>query len=136
MSACILCGCRLEVLNNSGTCRECRLLVANLLGLAIEERWRDYPDGVHVVSDRGRIARLLNVEGAHRYPRVSIAGQKRYVHHLVAEAWHGPRPDGQWALHTDDDPERPHADNLSWGTPKQNAADAKRNRINRSENTT
>jgi hypothetical protein len=41
---------------------ECRLVVRDLLGRPIEERWRDHADGEHVVSDRGRLARLLNVE--------------------------------------------------------------------------
>jgi hypothetical protein len=49
---------------------ECRLVVRNLLGRPIEEHWRDHPDGEHVVSDRGRMARLLNVDRAHRYPRI------------------------------------------------------------------
>jgi hypothetical protein len=133
MSACILCTGQLDLLNVSGVCRECQVLVHNLLGVEIPERWRDHPDGEHIVSDRGRIARLLNVDRSHRYPRVCIAGTKVYVHHLVTEMFHGPRPDGLLALHGDDDPQRPHADNLSWGTPKQNAADAKRNRINRED---
>jgi len=125
---CILCTGPLEVINNSGICAECRLLIHNLLDVRIEERWRDHPDGEHVVSERGRVARLLNVDHAHRYPRVSIGDEKRYVHHLVGEAWYGPRPDGCLALHGDDNPDNPSADNLSWGTPKQNAADRLRNR--------
>ena len=49
---------------------------------------------------------------------------RRYVHRLVCIAWHGEPPKGTWALHrngvkTDNRPE-----NLYWGTPMQNCADA------------
>jgi hypothetical protein len=89
---CELCRADLSPTNGGTICAECSLVVHNLFGRAVEERWRDHPDGQHVVSDRGRIARLLNVDRAHRYPRVSIAGAKVYVHAPVAAAWHGPRP--------------------------------------------
>jgi hypothetical protein len=52
----------------------------------------------------------------------------KYLHQLVAESWHGPRPDGAQALHWDDDPDNPHPDNIRWGTPLENAADRRRNR--------
>lgn len=123
---CELCGCQLSPTNASGWCAECTLLVVNRLDVAVEERWRDL-DGL-VVSERGRVARLLPVDSSHRYPRVSVAGQKRYVHQLVAEAWHGPRPDGALALHHDDDPDNPDARNLRWGSHADNAEDARRNR--------
>ncbi|OBF33264.1 hypothetical protein A5724_19540 [Mycobacterium sp. ACS1612] len=124
---CELCDTPLKVENYSGWCRECSLIVSQRLRLVVEERWRTLPDGEHVVSERGRVARLLNVDRSHRYPRVSIGGRKRYVHQLVAEAWHGPRPDGAQALHWDDDPDNPNAANIRWGTPAENAADVKRN---------
>jgi hypothetical protein len=54
---------------------------------------------------------------------------------MVAEVWHGPRPEGLLALHADDVPDHNHAQNLSWGTAKQNSADAKRDRTNREGNT-
>jgi hypothetical protein len=113
--------------NLGDVCAECRLIVANLFRERIEEKWRDLGDGEHVVSERGRVARLLNVDRSHRYPRVSIGGEKKYLHAL-GEAWHGPRPDGLLALHYDDDPDNPSAENIRWGTPAENAADAKRNR--------
>lgn len=125
---CELCGCELLPANASGWCAECSLLVSARLRVTVEERWREHPDGEHVVSERGRVARLLKVDRSHRYPRVSIGGEKRYLHVLVAEAWHGPRPDGLLALHADDVPENCTAENLAWGTPAENAADARRNR--------
>lgn len=96
---------------------ECSLMVSARLRVVVEERWRDLRDGKHVVSERGRVARLLNVDRSHRYPRVSIGGEKKYLHALVAEAWYGPRPDGAQALHWDDDPDNPNADNIRWGSP-------------------
>jgi hypothetical protein len=128
---CELCTRPVAPSNASHICAECTLIVRNRLGVAIPERWRDHPDGEHIVSERGRIARLLNVDRAHRYPRVAVAGQKRYVHAMVAEAWHGARPEGALVLHHDDDPDHPHADNLRYGTHADNAADARRNKTTR-----
>jgi hypothetical protein len=113
--------------NLGDVCAECRLIVANLFRERVEEKWRDLGDGKHVVSEHGRIARLLKVDRSLRYPRVSIGGKKVYLHVVVATAWHGPRPEEKLALHWDDDPDNPRASNLRWGTPTENAADAKRN---------
>jgi hypothetical protein len=125
---CILCAAWLDVTSAAETCRECAAIIESLTRRVLEERWRDHPDGVHVVSERGRVARLLKVDRAHRYPRVSIPGAKVYVHHLVAAAWHGPRPDGALVLHHDDDPLNPTAINLRYGDHAENAADRIRNR--------
>ena len=48
---------------------------------------------------------------------------KKLVHNLVCEAFHGPRPDGMFALHKDDDPINASEDNLYWGTSKENGHD-------------
>ncbi len=49
------------------------------------------------------------------------------VHRLVAEAFL-PKPEGKyWVLHYDDNPHNNHVDNLRWGTPLENAEDARRN---------
>ena len=124
---CELCGCALLPANSTGWCRECELIVSARLRVVVEERSRDLGDEEHVVSERGRVARLLNLDRSHRYPRVSIGGRKRYIHALVAEAWHGPRPDGLLALHADDDPDNPSAENIRWGSHAENYADARRN---------
>lgn len=43
------------------------------------------------------------------------------VHRLVCEAFHGPAPDGkQIVLHLDENGENNRADNLKWGTQKEN----------------
>ena len=53
--------------------------------------------------------------------------QKFPVHILVLTVFVGPRPEGMWGLHRDDDKTNNHLSNLYWGTPKQNAADRYRN---------
>jgi hypothetical protein len=56
-----LCTRPLQPTNVGSVCAECRLVVRNGLGVAIEECWRDHPDGEHVVSDRGCITRVTGV---------------------------------------------------------------------------
>jgi hypothetical protein len=51
---------------------------------------------------------------------------KCYVHHLVLEAFVGPRGDGEEARHLDGHRDNAALSNLSWGTAKENTAD-KRN---------
>lgn len=48
---------------------------------------------------------------------------KRLVHHLVAAAFLGPRPEGQYVRHLDGDKNNNSVSNLSYGTPAENAAD-------------
>jgi hypothetical protein len=130
MNRCILCSGSLDPCNVSGICLECRVIIRNLLDVTIEERWKDAAidvDGV-IVSDRGRVARLLNVNTSHAYPRVSVGGRRFYLHSLVCGAFKGPRPAGALVLHRDDDPDNPNADNLRYGDHLANAQDRKRNR--------
>jgi hypothetical protein len=51
----------------------------------------------------------------------------RLVHILVLEAFVGPRPDGAYGLHWDDDPSNNRVENLRWGTPSENMYDKVRN---------
>jgi hypothetical protein len=51
----------------------------------------------------------------------------RLVHHLVLEAFVGPRPDGQVGCHFDDDPRNNRVENLRWDTSSANALDRVRN---------
>jgi hypothetical protein len=129
---CILCAeHELEPWNGSEVCQECRLLVADLLAVAIPERWAavDVPgtDGSLLVSDQGRVARLLPIDRSGKYPRVSLLCRKFYVHALVAAGFHGPRPRGALVLHGDDDPSHFTPENLRYGDHKANAQDRKRN---------
>lgn len=45
------------------------------------------------------------------------------IQHLVLEAFIGPRPPGTEALHRNGDKSNNSLDNLSWDTPRENAAD-------------
>lgn len=78
--------------------------------------------------DLRELARDINDDG---YPcvRVVINGRRRRVpvHKLVAQQFHGPQPaPGYEVRHLDGDKLNPHADNLAWGTRKQNADDRER----------
>lgn len=50
-----------------------------------------------------------------------------YLHHVVAELAHGPRPDGMSVLHRDDVKANNDPSNLYYGTESRNAADRFRN---------
>lgn len=78
---------------------------------------------------RGRV-RKLAVNGTP--PRVTLTlwrdgGQKtRLVHHLVLEAFVGPRPEGTEGCHFDGDATNNQIDNLRWDTHLANEADKAR----------
>jgi hypothetical protein len=135
MTLCLLCEHReLDPWNGSQVCQECRLIVGGLLAVELPERWATIDvagtNGV-LVSDHGRVARLLVIDTSSRYPRVSILSRKHYVHALVAAGFHGPRPPGALVLHGDDDPTNPSAANLRYGDAIANARDRERNRRRR-----
>jgi hypothetical protein len=76
--------------------------------------------------------RRLKCRISRRYLCVGIRGPdgvKRVhtVHSLVLEAFVGPRPDGLWALHRDDNRADNTLPNLYWGTPSDNAIDRREN---------
>jgi hypothetical protein len=75
----------------------------------------------------GKLIKPSPSGGAGRY-RVSLGkGAKVYVHHIVLEAFVGPRPPGKQGLHWDDDPDNNTVGNLYWGTPSENGLDCTRN---------
>lgn len=51
----------------------------------------------------------------------------RRVHNLILEAFVGPRPEGAFGLHADDDPDHNTLANLRWGTRSENTLDMVRN---------
>ena len=61
------------------------------------------------------------------YLKVGIHPHQYYVHHLVALAFIGPRPDGTYVLHRDDDRTNNRLDNIYYGTPADNAVDRVKN---------
>lgn len=73
---------------------------------------------------RGQLLRLGN-SGGH----LNVAFRKdgraksRYVHHVVLEAFVGPRPEGYLACHNDGNPLNNSVENLRWDTPANNLLD-------------
>jgi hypothetical protein len=66
--------------------------------------------------------------GASMHRSVTIHGMvRRYVHHLVLEAFVGPRPKGMECCHWDDDATNNRLSNLRWGTRLDNMQDRIRN---------
>lgn len=110
--------------------------------------WRSIQgfEGRYEVSDDGRI-KVLGGPGRGRLNRDRILklgrnkngyfqallypGDGSYVarrlHHLVLEAFVGPRPLGMHGLHDDDDPSNNVVSNLRWGTRSENSVDMIRN---------
>jgi len=64
------------------------------------------------------------------YPTVCFSLDNRTinkcVHHLVLEAFVGPRQGGQECRHLDGDSHNNHAENLAWGTQRENMEDRAR----------
>jgi hypothetical protein len=88
--------------------------------------------GVGECKIKGRVRSISWSSGDRLYAVVTLVGDNDlpktiFVHVLVCMTFHGPRPAGMWALHRDDNVKNNTPDNLYWGTPKQNYADAKRN---------
>lgn len=84
--------------------------------LTEDERYWVSDNGA-VKGARGRVLKQHPVMG---YLAVSIAGKTRKVHHLVAEAFIGPRPEGKVVSHLDGDVTNNGVENLSYVTPSEN----------------
>lgn len=100
------------------------------------EQWRPVVsfEGFYEVSSLGRVwswhgrGRYLSLRRSGAYKNVSLQRQGErpvtaYIHRLVAEAFHGPCPEGQVVRHEDGNAENNSADNLEYGTPKANVGD-------------
>lgn len=101
--------------------------------------WRPVPGASrYLVSDSGEVVsfvkrhpRKLSPIRAGSYRAVQLVHDdgrfaKRYLHHLVLEAFRGEAPEGMEARHLDGDRFHNAAENLLWGTRKENHADKKR----------
>lgn len=97
-------------------------------------------DGRYDVSDMGRVRswvmtepRLIkpvpNDRGYHVVTLSNSQGIRRQhkVHHLVLEAFVGPRPDGYQGAHEDDNKEDNRLVNLAWKSRADNIRDRHRN---------
>lgn len=92
--------------------------------------WREIPSAPgYRASDTGgiystKVHRDLRPGSSGVYLMVFVNGrQKRYVHHLIAEAFIGPRPQGQVVRHLDGNPLNNSAGNLGYGTYGDNERD-------------
>jgi len=88
------------------------------------DRWVAGPHG----SQRQWKGRILRpVTGSHGYVTFNIGGKSMCAHVLIAAAFIGPRPDGHYVRHLDDNKGNNLLSNIGYGLPKDNAADALRN---------
>lgn len=117
------------------------------------EKWRPVKghEGAYEVSSYGRVRsldRIVETKNGHRRhykgmilsPSPNTQGRLRcrlgkgefgMVHAIVAEAFHGPRPDGMYVCHNDGNHLNNRASNLRYDTPSANCMDAYRHgRIN------
>jgi hypothetical protein len=62
-----------------------------------------------------------------RYKFISWRKKKIDVHRLIASTFLPRIPGKDWVLHYDDNPLNNRIENLRWGNPKENSADAIRN---------
>lgn len=110
---------------------------------ATQEQWRPVigHEGAYEVSDHGRVRSLSRTLETSVGPRahhgrvlrpgtqygrkfVNLAGRDvRLVHHLVLEAFVGPRPDGMECCHNNGDPSDNRLENLRWDTSSSNKRD-------------
>lgn len=81
--------------------------------------------GIKVIKTKPRLGTLCKTNNG-RYSRYMFSDTHRKiynkkVHHLVAEAFLGPRPSkSSVVMHLDDNPLNNRVDNLKWGTQKEN----------------
>jgi hypothetical protein len=110
-------------------------LVTMVVDAGATERWRPvlfYPGAF--VSDQGRVRdwkdfRKPRISRSHVYPHVEIPyGGAKKVHEVVAETWLGPRPDGMFICHCNDNKLDARTANLRYDTPAANNRDRIRNR--------
>lgn len=76
----------------------------------------------------GQYRRLKPQRDGHGYLtiRPQRRGKRLPIHHLVLLTFVGPRPKGAVCRHLDNDHTNNHADNLVWGTQKENIGDQAR----------
>lgn len=109
----------------------------------VSEEWRPVIglETQYEVSNLGRVKSLprtvARASGAYKrgeriiggkamssgYPIVNLGGRVRYIHHLVLEAFSGPRPDGYEGCHNNGVRTDNRSENLRWDTAAANQRD-------------
>lgn len=89
----------------------------------VYQKPRVLPDGRHW---KGKMLKESMKSGKYRSLGLQVDGVwgNRYIHHLVAETFIGPRPDGMKVLHIDEDNLNNHRSNLRYGTQSENIRQA------------
>ena len=84
------------------------------------------------INYQARILKQIKLNDRYRVVNLAKEGKSslRTVHSLVMESFVGPRPQGLLIAHWDDKGDNNRLSNLRYATPKENQADAKRNRLN------
>lgn len=99
------------------------------------EIWKDIPgyEGHYQVSNLGRVRvcrvkQLTQFQNLYHYTQLTAEGKSRMwkVAHLVALAFKGSRPPGQFVCHRNGDRTDDSETNLEYDTPKGNADDRER----------
>jgi len=76
---------------------------------------------------RGRILKpAASKNNPHLYVVLGNGAAGSQVHQLVARTFHGPQPEGQDVRHLDGNPQNNRADNLAYGTRRENILDVYR----------
>lgn len=104
------------------------------------ERWKTWRDGTYEVSTLGNIRRakpgistfvgrpVCPTEGATGYLQVQLKSDgksvRAYVHHVVMEAFVGPRPNGHFVNHKDFNKHNNALTNLEYITQRENCRHA------------
>lgn len=103
-------------------------MVSSLGRVKSIDRIVSYTDGRNAIK-LGRI--LANGKLKSKYLTVALYenGKRKYiaVQNIVLNAFVGPKPNGLFRLHADDNPENNKLTNLRYGSAKDNADDRKRN---------
>jgi len=100
----------------------------------LSENWIQHPiyqdyyfsdDGRAMSNKKGKYKELKGTKcGQQAYRAIAVDGVKKiYIHRAVCELFHGAQPDGHQCRHLDGDKYNNKANNLIWGTPKENNAD-------------
>lgn len=91
---------------------------------------RSLPPSLGRKRTQGKILKHIIMRDRDHYVGLYCGGSQpdlRKVAVLVLEAFSGPRPEGHYACHRDDDGDNNTLDNLYWGTPLDNERDKRRN---------
>ncbi len=104
----------------------------------VEELWKPVWqfEGIYEVSNLGRVRnvstgliRKVQNHSSGGYLSIKLEAGKRapvskLLHHVVLEAWKGPRPEGAECRHLNGIPSDCTEDNLVWGTSSENKLDS------------